>query len=550
MMMDALQLFEQVGNTRAQGIAHNNLGNICAQLKEFNEAEIHLSQAVEEAEKHVLGFAEDTQHPATGSPKVGPSTQTTPSAASAVSPSGDFSIDMMADEDAEGKFMHELSLCNRRLNLCRVILDQVEAHLVAGHNMHSNPALRLDESLAEAKRLSDEMHEFVAKTFADGKFSSKMTTGRQLDFKLNQVREVVLGLRAMDARHGGQRCLPSDTAGLVERANTLLDEAQALASTENLLSIRSGQFTPVDPSKDQIVVHDGANQGRVPRELLIGKTLFARAQLAYSLAQDDIALTQLQTLLRGSGVFDGHLLSKCSTLMRKIYTAQDDLGRLDKLDKFDKALRKLQGLAGFKEVVFVVDVSGSMSGGRIKKAMENLVKIYNEHLEEDDKLALITFNSQVTQLLPLQERVQSVATYSMYAGKPQIKMQGRQMTIDTCYRTAFRDAIQTALTQWGAGVNRAHPQGGKRWIIALTDGDDNCSHISVEELRKLMSDAEVTMVCIGLEVGSQAKSECEQIVNATTNGMYIDARNTAALDDAFVKVAQLMAPSNMTMESM
>jgi hypothetical protein len=65
-----------------------------------------------------------------------------------------------------------------------------------------------------------------------------------------------------------------------------------------------------------------------------------------------------------------------------------------------------------------------------------------------------------------------------------------------------------------------------------------------------LKEAKVTMLCIGLEVSWQAKAECETVCQATENGMYIDAKNTAALDTAFAKVAQLMVPSNMTMESM
>merc|ERR1712110_1343132 len=57
---------------------------------------------------------------------------------------------------------------------------------------------------------------------------------------------------------------------------------------------------------------------------------------------------------------------------------------------------------GEKSVVFAVDVSGSMRGDRIAKARENLMKIFDEYIEDEDQLAMLTFNNTTTVHFELQ----------------------------------------------------------------------------------------------------------------------------------------------------
>merc|ERR1711904_699111 len=46
-----------------------------------------------------------------------------------------------------------------------------------------------------------------------------------------------------------------------------------------------------------------------------------------------------------------------------------------------------------KSVVFTVDVSGSMRGPRIERARNNLLKIFDEYIEDEDQLSMITFDN-------------------------------------------------------------------------------------------------------------------------------------------------------------
>jgi hypothetical protein len=121
-----------VGNTRAQGIAHNNLGNIHAQLKEFGEAENHLSQAVEDALQKVNGDKSSSSDPLGSNDTRSPTpaaTTPTPSSPDGFAEGGMLSIGSPEDSlalnvseaiDPEERFNYEMSLCNRRANLIRV----------------------------------------------------------------------------------------------------------------------------------------------------------------------------------------------------------------------------------------------------------------------------------------------------------------------------------------------------------------------------------------------------------------------------------------------
>merc|ERR1712216_572535 len=65
----------------------------------------------------------------------------------------------------------------------------------------------------------------------------------------------------------------------------------------------------------------------------------------------------------------------------QVQQAKDETGSLMKNNNENSA----------KTVVFTVDVSGSMYGPRIESARDNLLKIFDEYIEDEDQLAMITF---------------------------------------------------------------------------------------------------------------------------------------------------------------
>ena len=68
--------------------------------------------------------------------------------------------------------------------------------------------------------------------------------------------------------------------------------------------------------------------------------------------------------------------------------------------------------------------------------------------------------------------------------------------VDPNYRTAFYSAVDHALScpAWAT-------KGSSRWIVSLTDGADNCSSISVPELKYKLSQAHDThLIIVGLQL--------------------------------------------------
>lgn len=90
------------------------------------------------------------------------------------------------------------------------------------------------------------------------------------------------------------------------------------------------------------------------------------------------------------------------------------------------------------------------------------------------------------------------------------------------------------------------------FVQALTDGADNSSRSAnfdsllarFESRGPSMS----TLIIVGLNVEGLAPSLI-QLATATPNGQYISARDTSALDQAFARVAELIAGPTLTIET-
>jgi len=96
----------------------------------------------------------------------------------------------------------------------------------------------------------------------------------------------------------------------------------------------------------------------------------------------------------------------------------------------------------------------------------------------------------------------------------------------------------------------------KKWIVALTDGEDNRSqilqHDMIQRLKQANADSGIQLVTVGLaiEQGSQAHIETKTLCEATAEGVYIDASGAGReLDEAFEKVADMLAEPALVVET-
>jgi tetratricopeptide (TPR) repeat protein len=117
-----------------------------------------------------------------------------------------------------------------------------------------------------------------------------------------------------------------------------------------------------------------------------------------------------------------------------------------------------------KSVTFVIDYSGSMQAqNRIRAAVRGALEILYTQVNPQDAVSVIVFNSSYRELLPL--------TIKGERDDDENKIVRTLKSLKyPNYATAFYDALGRALEELEKIESSEH-----RWIIALTDGQDNSS---------------------------------------------------------------------------
>ncbi len=150
--------------------------------------------------------------------------------------------------------------------------------------------------------------------------------------------------------------------------------------------------------------------------------------------------------------------------MQHLADVKDQLG--ESSHELRRQAEKLRRSIQFKKsVVFVIDYSGSMRAqNRIQAAVTGAKEILSSQINPQDEVGIIIFNSSYQQLLPLTRK----GEYENPKDSPIWK------ALDSLrypnYATAFYDALGRALEDLNLIESSEH-----RWVIALTDGQDNSS---------------------------------------------------------------------------
>ena len=241
---------------------------------------------------------------------------------------------------------------------------------------------------------------------------------------------------------------------------------------------------------------------------------------------------QTQTRRPGSGLDDGPVIVN-TDLVTLTVTVTDGYGRfVSGLGKnafaiFDDKLP--QEITHFSDddapvsVGIIFDVSGSMSGDKIRRAREALSRfIQTSH--DADEYFLIGFNSRAQLLLDKTRDGNAVLDKLTF--------------VEPRSNTALYDACYLGVEK----VTRAaHP---KRAILLISDGQDNDSRYTFTELRRLLKESDVVLYSIGILGGSDAGSslgmEGQAILDemsSVTGGKSFFPRTAAEMDDIFESIA-------------
>ena len=181
----------------------------------------------------------------------------------------------------------------------------------------------------------------------------------------------------------------------------------------------------------------------------------------------------------------------------------------------------------------IFDVSGSMSGDKVRRARDALSKfIQTSH--DSDEYFLIAFNSRAQLLLDKTRDGNSVLDKTRDGDSILNKL----TFVETKSQTALYDACYLGVEKVQRG---AHP---KRALLLISDGQDNDSRYTFNELRKLLKESDVTLYAIGILSGSDAGSalgmEGQGILDelsGVSGGKAFFPRSAAEMDDIFEQIA-------------
>jgi Ca-activated chloride channel family protein len=171
----------------------------------------------------------------------------------------------------------------------------------------------------------------------------------------------------------------------------------------------------------------------------------------------------------------------------------------------------------------IFDVSGSMGGDKIKRARDALSK-FVQTSHNMDEYFLIAFNSRAQLLLDKTRDGNQVLDKLTF--------------VQTRNNTALYDACYLGVEKVQRG---AHP---KRALLLISDGQDNNSRYTFNELRRLLKESDVTLYGIGILSGSDAGSsmgmEGQGILDelaSVSGGKAFFPRSNAEMDDIFEQIA-------------
>ncbi len=174
-------------------------------------------------------------------------------------------------------------------------------------------------------------------------------------------------------------------------------------------------------------------------------------------------------------------------------------------------------------VGIIFDVSGSMSGDKIRRAREALSR-FIETSHDSDEYFLIAFNSRAQLVLDKTRDGKAVLDKLTY--------------VETRANTALYDATYLGVEKVQRGAHQ------KRALLLISDGQDNDSRYTFSEVRRLLKESDVVLYSIGIlggyDPGSSLGLEGQGILDelsAVSGGKAFFPNSAPEMDEIFEKIA-------------
>jgi Ca-activated chloride channel homolog len=192
--------------------------------------------------------------------------------------------------------------------------------------------------------------------------------------------------------------------------------------------------------------------------------------------------------------------------------------------------KKQQEITNFSDddspvsVGVVFDTTGSMSGEKVRRAREALGHFIQTSHDRDEYFLITLHDGRA--FLNLDRTRDSQAILD------------RLMFVQTKGNTALYDAVYLATERVQRGT---HP---KRAVLVISDGQDNNSRYTFNELRRVLKESDVVVYAIGIlgggDAGSSLGMEGQGILDEMTGvsgGKAFYPRTAAEMDDIFEQIA-------------
>ena len=169
----------------------------------------------------------------------------------------------------------------------------------------------------------------------------------------------------------------------------------------------------------------------------------------------------------------------------------------------------------------VFDVSGSMSGDKIRRAKEALAK-FIETSHEADEYFLVGFNSRA-QLL-------------MNRTRDGDALLNKFNFIETKGNTALYDACYLGVEKVQRGTHQ------KRAILLISDGQDNNSRYTFTDVRRLLKESDVVVYSVGIIGGGAGALDMSgqailDELSSVSGGKAFFPNTAAEMDEIFERIA-------------
>ena len=173
-------------------------------------------------------------------------------------------------------------------------------------------------------------------------------------------------------------------------------------------------------------------------------------------------------------------------------------------------------------VGIVFDLTGSMTGEKVERA-KNALSHFMQTSDPRDEYFLITLQS-------------GRAFLTMDRTRDSQAILDKLTFVQTKGNTAFYDGVYLAADRVQHG---AYP---KRAVLVISDGQDNNSRYTFNELRKELKESDVEIYCIGIEESGNGSLAMEgsgilDEISGVSGGKSFFPRSGAEMDDIFEQIA-------------